>query len=182
MLAVKEVVYLSTGNFSVKIDDNHLYHGAALTQIAEHKTFTAINPLEAKGERCGCAFRINSSIGVYIKHDAAGPKGKYKEFTFNFSAEQIEDIEDIASKLQIIFIVLVCFKAKHICVIPWAELQSLIKEYEGLAGEQKQQYNVLVTAPENSQFRVYLNRPKTKGVAIRKKLIPRNAFPNRIFE
>jgi len=30
----------------LKLDDNHLYHGGALIQIAEHDKFTAINVLK----------------------------------------------------------------------------------------------------------------------------------------
>jgi len=30
----------------MNIDDNHMYHGAALIQIAEHPQFTAINSLK----------------------------------------------------------------------------------------------------------------------------------------
>lgn len=35
----------------MKIHDDHLYHGAALTQIAEHPLFIAINALKVGGKR-----------------------------------------------------------------------------------------------------------------------------------
>ena len=30
----------------MKVEDKHLYHGAAVMQIAEDENFTAINPLQ----------------------------------------------------------------------------------------------------------------------------------------
>jgi len=35
----------------VHIDDDHMFHGAALTQIAEHPAFTAINSFEDNGDK-----------------------------------------------------------------------------------------------------------------------------------
>ena len=58
----------------MRIHDDHMYHGAALTQIAEHPAFTAINAFEDKGTKSRCAFRINTAIGAYIKYSSA-PKG-----------------------------------------------------------------------------------------------------------
>lgn len=54
--------------FPMKITDEHLYHGAALTQIAEHPSFTAINGIRIGGKLHRSAFRINDSIGVYFKY------------------------------------------------------------------------------------------------------------------
>ena len=34
----------------MKIDDDHMYHGAVLLQIAEHPRFTAINTIELSGQ------------------------------------------------------------------------------------------------------------------------------------
>jgi hypothetical protein len=36
----------------------------ALTQVAEHPAFTAINAFKTDGEKSRCAFRINDSIGI----------------------------------------------------------------------------------------------------------------------
>lgn len=52
----------------MQIRDEHLYHGAALNQIAEHKKFTAINVLKVKGKASRSAFRINAQTDVYLKY------------------------------------------------------------------------------------------------------------------
>jgi hypothetical protein len=48
-------------------------------------------------------------------------------------------------------------------------------------GENEDQYQVLVTAPANKQFRVYVNRPGRKGIMMGSQLVRRNAFPELLF-
>jgi hypothetical protein len=49
----------------MKIDDDHMYHGAALIQIAEHPQFTAINSFEGKLAHYENTYRINGDVAVY---------------------------------------------------------------------------------------------------------------------
>jgi hypothetical protein len=51
----------------MKITDEHMIHGAALTQIAEHKQFTSINAFIHKGKTSRSAFKINDGIAVFLK-------------------------------------------------------------------------------------------------------------------
>jgi hypothetical protein len=60
----------------MKIHDDHLYHGAALTQIAEHHLFTAINALKIGDNTIRVAYRINDLIAVYFKGCSAELVGK----------------------------------------------------------------------------------------------------------
>ncbi len=46
----------------MKINDDHMFHGAALTQIAEHELFTSINAVRGSGKLSRSAFRVNESI------------------------------------------------------------------------------------------------------------------------
>jgi hypothetical protein len=66
----------------MKINDDHLFHGAALTQIAEHPQFTAINAVRFKGVLSRSAFRINDSLGVYLKY-AQKPKQPAGDYIFH---------------------------------------------------------------------------------------------------
>ena len=52
----------------MKIDDDHMYHGAVLLQIAEHPRFTAINTIELSGQKSRSAYRINDRIGIFLKY------------------------------------------------------------------------------------------------------------------
>lgn len=57
----------------MRINKDHKYHGAALTQIAEHTAFSAINAFEDDLAKSRCAFRVNGDIGIYIKYNAKPP-------------------------------------------------------------------------------------------------------------
>ena len=76
----------------MRIDDDHLYHGAALIQIAEDKHFTAINALDKDGTGLSNAFRVNADIGVLLKYSSK-PKGPVKEYQFTFTREHIAQLE-----------------------------------------------------------------------------------------
>jgi hypothetical protein len=45
----------------------------------------------------------------------------------------------------------------------------------------EEQYQVLVTAPANKQFRVYMSRPRTRGKAPGILKVKRKAFPDKLF-
>lgn len=108
------------------IHDDHMYQGAALTQIAEHPAFTAINAFKNNGEKSRCAFRINDSIGTCIKY-ASAPKGRYSEYLFTFQKKHLDELALLREKSGKVFAVLVCIKDKEICVLSYAELTRLIE-------------------------------------------------------
>ena len=78
----------------MRIDDNHMYHGAALIQIAEDQQFTAINSLKLNDLVLRNAYRINDDIGFAMKYSTK-PKGRYKEYLFTFSTEYLEKLSAI---------------------------------------------------------------------------------------
>jgi len=103
----------------MRINNDHMYHGAALTQIADRPEFKAINPF--KGLHARGAFRINDDIGIYIKHAAEPAKTIHSEYLFGFSANNLAEIDAIKKQCSKVFIVLVCIQAKEICVLTLAE-------------------------------------------------------------
>jgi hypothetical protein len=48
-------------------------------------------------------------------------------------------------------------------------------------GGSEDQYQILVTAPANKQFRVYVNRPGVKGKLMGQIKVKRCAFPDALF-
>jgi hypothetical protein len=164
----------------MKINDDHMYHGAALTQIAEHPTFKAINAFWQNGKKSSCAFRINDTTGIYIKY-AAAPRGLVKEYIFTFTKSHLEELATLREHCTKVFVVLVCIRTKEICVISNGQLQQLISIRQRVRGQEEKQYQVLVTAPLNKQFRVYVNRPARKGIMLGQELVRRNAFPELLF-
>jgi hypothetical protein len=169
----------------VKLEDQHLYHGAALTQIAEDDEFTAINPLDLMGKRLSSAFRINDNIGVHLKYNSVKPKAN-GEFPFTFSQDNLKELTGMTEQLQLkkVFVVLVCFVAREVCVVTLQRLREMIAIREQAAGKTEDQYVVLVTAPKNSKLRVYLNAPGTKGKLLRntETKVARNSFPGVLFQ
>ncbi|HEX9728624.1 MAG TPA: hypothetical protein VGA37_08975 [Gemmatimonadales bacterium] len=165
----------------MKIDDDHLYHGSALIQIAEDPHFTAINSLQLPAGVCRSAYRINDNIGVYLKY-ASKPTPSHREYVFTFHAEHIKELEHIAKATTTAFLALVCVKAREVCCLPYAEFLSLVDMRRTAKGASEDQYVVLVTVPAKSKFRVYVNSPGRKNTMVGKPLlIARSAFPTRIF-
>ena len=164
----------------MKINDDHMFHGAALTQIAEHPQFTAINSFIFKREKSRCGFTVNDDIGIYLKY-ANEPHGGYDEYKFTFTREHLEELTALKAKRRTVVIGLVCVKDKEICALPLDDFLRLIKMRRDEVGTEEEQYQVLVTAPEHSNFRVYVNVPAAKGKTLGMRLIPRKNFPNALF-
>ena len=109
------------------IDDDHMYHGAALIQIAEHEQFTAINALTLGKKPVSNWFKINDHIAVYFKY-AAEEKKPYGEYVFTFKSEHLRTIRAIAGVHDRVVIALVCVEAREICAITADDLAAMIAE------------------------------------------------------
>ncbi len=164
----------------MKIHDDHLYHGAALLQIAEHPTFKSINAFVYRSAKSRSAFLVNDDIGVYLKY-AEKPHGSLDEYTFNFRREHLEELEALHEKRDRTFVALVCVRVREICCLRYSALMKLVKLRDAKVGHEKDQYSIYVQAPERQQFLVYVSPPRTKGRMMGDRKIPRNAFPARLF-
>jgi len=166
----------------MKIHDDHLYHGAALIQIAEHPQFTAINSLSIKGEAHRGAYRINDQVGVYLKY-CASPNESYAEYTFTFNVNHLESLQKFQKQVQSLFLVLVCVKDRGICCISYQEFMDLVERRRKHKKENEEQYVIKVTVPEGKSMRVYMDSPgKRKTILGKAIVIPRNRFPDLLFE
>jgi hypothetical protein len=165
----------------MKINDDHMYHGAALTQIAEHPVFKAINAFWSNGKKSSCAFRINDTTGIYIKY-AGAPRGAANEYIFTFTQSHLNEFTKLREQCTSVFAVFVCIGAKGICVLSYGQVMKFVKMRRDAKGESEEQYQILVTAPLNKNFRVYINKPNRKGLMIGKTLVARNKFPEILFE
>ena len=128
----------------MKIDDDHMYHGAALLQITEHPTFTAINSMEVSGQRSRSAYRINNSIGIFLKY-ASKPSKALGEYPFTFTSSHRKELAAIANQTPNTFIALVCVKDREIACIQFQQLQELVERRQKAKGTPEEQYVVLVT-------------------------------------
>jgi hypothetical protein len=165
----------------MKIDDDHLYHGAALTQIAEDPRFTAINALKLAGKTIHIAYRINDNIAVYFKYSTK-PTPKSQEYVFNFTIDDFDRLSKISETAPNTFIALICVKDREICCLSFAELLELHAKRKKASGTQEEILTVLVTVPAKKSLRVYVNTPGKRGSVLGKeKIVNRKAFPGDIF-
>lgn len=165
----------------MKINDDHMYHGAALTQIAEHPRFTAINAFKLNGSTSRSGFRVNDDIGVYLKY-ATKPKGTYQEYPFTFTQEHLGELAKMAKGISRVYLALVCVQARQVCCLPLDRLNELIARRRAAKGDDEDQYVLLVTVQEGKSFRAYISPPGARKKILGKALIiPRNDFPSRIF-
>lgn len=165
----------------MRIADDHMYHGAALIQIAEHESFTAINEIKIKNKRERSAYRINVDTAILVKH-ATTMTTAHSECVFTFNANHIKVLRTLAALHEKAFIVLVCVPVKEICAITVDQLNAMITARKKAAGGDEDQYTVLVTAEAGKSLRVYMNQPGVKNTILGKELvIPRKAFPDVIF-
>lgn len=163
----------------MKIDDDHMYHGAALIQIAEHPEFTAINSAKLKGAVQENTFQVNQSMIIHLKY-ASKPNKSHSEYVFTFHKHHIDMLRGLAQH-STVFIGLVCVKARQICCISYDKLKELIEIRESEKGSSEDQHTLLVTVPTGKQFRVYMNAPGQKKTTLGQFTVPRNTFPGCIF-
>lgn len=163
------------------IDDDHLYHGSALIQIAEDRHFTAINSMNLDGRTCRSTYRINDGIGVYLKY-AGRPTFAHSEYVFTFHRQHLDELRRVATATTVIFLALVCVKVREICCLPYLDLLRLIEARRKAKRCEESQYAILVSVRRRQKFRVYINSPGRKNAMLGDPfLITRSDFPKRIF-
>jgi len=166
------------------IDDNHMYHGAALIQIAEDDRFTAINEMKIGKVKYRDVFRINDDIGIFLKYAGKPSKNRHKEYLFTFDKNDRAEIKSTGEHVKRLFLALVCVKAKQICCMSKDEFWELITRRINAYGSEEEQIQILITANKNEAFHAYVNYPGARGVMAGKKplIISRNLFPSGIFQ
>ena len=167
----------------MKIRNDHMFHGATLLQIAEHPRFTAINSLTVLGKKSRSAYRINATIGVYLKYAAKKPSKNLGENSFTFTSAHLKELREISKQMQKAFLALVCVKDREIACLSLDHLWELVERRRQDSGRREAQYVVLVTARERKALRVYVNASGHKNLYLGQPLVvKRNAFPGNIFD
>lgn len=166
----------------MKIRMEHQYLGAALLQVAEHDSFTAINPLKIGNNKINNAFLINTDTCLFLKYGQE-PKQNTDEYQFTFTADHLAAIRHASEVKPKIFIGLVCVEDQEICCLDLDQFNSMIDARTASYGEAEDSYQVLVTVPENKSLRAYTNAAGRRGViAGREYIISRKRFPECLFD
>lgn len=166
----------------MKIQDEQMYHGAALAQIAEDDRFTAINALKVGGKKLKSAYKVNASIAVYLKY-ASKPNAPFKEYSFTFNSTHLDNMRKIALSDHDLYVALVCMKDREVCCISHGQLLDLVRARKEAFGGKEPQYTVLCTLKPNEAFRVNMNEPGKRKTYLLSKplLITRRRFPGALF-
>ena len=101
----------------MKIQVKDLFHGAALTQIIEHPSFTALNKADEKYGH----YIVNHDIRLLVKYSSI-TNGPWK-FTFN-----PDDLKTISSDIADDYVFYVCLVCgdETVCMLNGEDLQSII--------------------------------------------------------
>jgi hypothetical protein len=165
----------------VRINNDHMYHGAVLTQIAEHSQFTTINAFRVEGVVSRSAFKVNDDIGVYLKY-ASKPSTGYDEYVFTFHGTHLAELENLSRRAPSVYLALVCIQDREICGLHYGDFMAMITARREAQGSTESQYTVLVTATKGKSFRVYMNAPGVRKTMLSLPLVvSRRAFPDMIF-
>lgn len=173
----------------MRIDQDHLYYGAAIIQVAEHPSFTAINDFKTNGRPVRCAYWVNQDIGLYLKYrstpdrTARWGKVKAKEYSFSFNRDARKTIRQMAKHSDKVYVGLVCVEDRQICCLSVEEFNRLVSLRRSEVGKNEDQYVVWVALPKNSKFRAYVTPAARKNMYLGEPLrIAQSAFPAKVFE
>ncbi|TCO38960.1 hypothetical protein [Dokdonella fugitiva] len=144
----------------MKVQEQDQYHGIALTQIVEHKSFKALNRCS---EHYG-HYMVNTDREVFIKYRKTG-NGSWQ---FVFQPQELKAIKAAMASKSDVFVCLVCARST-VCALTEDEINTLIDV--GSAASQ----SITITVPPNSSCRARGSAGSLKGT------IPHNSFPNKLF-
>ena len=102
------------------IKEFELYHGAALSKIAQDDTRTLINSFPTASR---CTYLINDSIGLYIKHSTK----RLTPWGFSFTKQHQDELKFMADSLSKVFIAFICGPDGIAC-LSYGELKNVLDE------------------------------------------------------
>ena len=144
----------------MKIQEQDLYHGAALTQIAEHQSFKALNRASTKYGH----YLINTDRHVFVKYRTSSKS----PWQHTLSADEMKSLVAACKANKFVFLCLVCGD-NTICALEKAEISVVLDLASGA-----QQW-VKVEVPKGGSCHV------TGSNGALKRVVPHNSFPNKTF-
>jgi hypothetical protein len=145
----------------MKIQEQHLYHGAALTQIVQHQSFKALNRASEKYGH----YLVNTDRHVFVKY-RTNDKSPWQ---YTFSPEELSTIDDEIKHKKRVFLCLVCGQTT-VCALDADQIQVVLDLTK------KEQQWIRVEVPSGSSCHVSGSKGKLE------KTVPHNSFPDKVFE
>ena len=144
----------------MRIQEKHMFHGSALTQIVEHPSFKALNRASSHYGH----YLVNTDTQILVKYRTA----ECSPWQFVFSPDEIHELRQAHISKNDTFICLVCGSVT-VCVLNEVESKTVLD-----MGEISSQ-SVTVEVQKGASCRV-----KGTGGKLRR-AVPHNAFPARLF-
>lgn len=98
--------------------DFHFYHGAVLCRVIHSGKTKSIIPYPSN---CNASYIINQNIGLYVKYSTK----RMSPWRFTFGKEHQSEIEEMAEKLDNMYIVLICHDDGVVC-LHYKELKQIL--------------------------------------------------------
>lgn len=144
----------------MKIQEKDQYHGSALTQIVEHRSFKALNRASRKYGH----YLVNTNRHVFVKYRTS----KRSPWQFVLTHEEIRALRRAFSRSDKVFVCLVC-GSNTVCGLKLNDIRQILD-----LSRNTQQW-ITVDVPSGGSCHVH----GSTGRLVR--TIPHNSFPNRIF-
>lgn len=144
----------------MKIQEQDLYHGAALTQIVEHISFKALNRASTKYGH----YLVNTDRHVFVKYR----KPNRSPWQHTLSEDEVDAMATEIKNGHAVFLCLVC-GSTSVCALNSSEIQTLLEIKT--AGQQW----IRVEIPQRGSCHVSGSNGKLK------RTVPHNSFPDKVF-
>jgi hypothetical protein len=144
----------------MRIQEQDLYHGAALTQIVEHPSFKALNKASAKYGH----YLINTDRHVFVKYR----KNSKSPWQHTLSQDELRAIATELIARHKVYLCLVCGN-ETVCALNADEIQQLID-----LNSNKQQW-IKIEAPPRKSCRI------SGSIGRLQRTVPHNSFPDKVF-
>lgn len=145
----------------MKIQEQDVYHGAALTQIVEHESFKALNRASTKYGH----YMINADRQVFVKYRTSTSS----PWIFTLQPSEVRALASALDGPSKVYLCLVCGKTT-VCAMNAAELATVIEV------QPAEQQWIRVELPKNASLRVSGSRGKLG------RTVPHKSFPDKVFD
>ena len=144
----------------MKIQEQDLFHGAALTQIVEHQSFKALN----RGSTKYGHYLVNADRHVFVKYC----KRKGSPWQFTLSQDEIKSMAEEIGNTPNVWLCLVC-GTETVCPLNPDEIRELLDLQGG------SQQSIRVEIPKGRSCRVKGSNGRLR------KTVPHKSFPEKVF-
>ena len=166
----------------MRIDNEDYFHGAALVQVARHNSCSGVVGVKPADGGVRGMFLVNTFTALCLRFARVPIRRSRSTYLFKFDEPALDALYRLTSEFPAVFLGFVCEPVGHICCLAlddFRKLHDLRQQAEG--SRQGQCFDLLVDATRRKQFHVYVRHPRKRKTRLDQVIVPRDAFPGRIF-